>query len=195
MPQRSWKQKKEDNFSLVDLFFTFFKLGLFTIGGGMAMIPLMQGLIVDKKGWLTEEEMVDCLAISQSLPGVIAINMATYVGKKKAGIVGSLVATSGVILPSLCIIIAVVEVLRKVAGDPHVLGALFGIKAAAAGLIAYSAYKVGTQVIDSSFAAVLALAAFGAIAILGANAVIAIIAGAILGILFHQRSTKAGEKP
>src|SRR5665648_691716 len=87
------------------LFITFFKMGLFTIGGGLAMLPLIQHTIVDKKGWLTEEGMTDCIAVSQSLPGVIAINAATYVGKTRKGFAGALAASFGVILPSFIIII------------------------------------------------------------------------------------------
>ena len=77
------------------------------------MIPLMQGIIVEKKKWMTEEEIVDCIAVSQGLPGVIAINMATYIGHYKKGVLGAVVATIGVILPSLVIIIAVVQILHE----------------------------------------------------------------------------------
>lgn len=178
-----------------DLFWTFFKLGLFTFGGGMAMIPLMQGLIVDKKHWMDEEEIVDCIAVSQGLPGVIAINMATYIGNAKRGFLGSLVATVGVVLPSFLIIIGVVEVLRGIGDNTYVNGALVGIKAAATGLIAYSAYKVGKQVLKSAFAWILAIVSFVAIAGLSINAVYAILAGIALGLLytFVIKKEDAGE--
>ena len=83
------KLEKVKNNLFLQLFWTFFKLGLFTIGGGMAMIPLIQDIVVDKKKWMTEEEAVDCIAVSQGLPGVIAINMATYIGQTKKGILGA----------------------------------------------------------------------------------------------------------
>ncbi len=179
---------------LVQLFWNFFKLGLFTIGGGMAMIPLIQNIVVDKMHWMTEEETVDCIAVSQGLPGVIAINMATYIGQKKKGLAGALTATVGVMLPSFIIIIIVVELLHGFGGNRYVLGALAGIKAAAAGLIAYSAYKVGKQVLKGPFQWVLAVAAFGAIAFLGVNAVWAILAGIAAGLAYSGwKSRKGGE--
>lgn len=176
------------------LFWTFFKLGIFTIGGGMAMIPLMQGIIVDKKKWMTEEEIVDCIAVSQALPGVIAINMATYIGQKKKGFMGALVSTLGVILPSFVIIILVVELLHSVGDSRYVKGALTGIKAASTGLIAYSAYKVGRQVLGTVFSWILALSSFLVIAWLGVNAVFVILAGIVLGLLHERFSPKKAEE-
>ena len=169
---------------LLQLFWNFFKLGLFTIGGGMAMIPLIQNIVVDKMHWMTEEETVDCIAVSQGLPGVIAINMATYIGQKKKGIAGALTATVGVMLPSFVIIIMVVELLHGFGDNRYVLGALTGIKAAATGLIAYSAYKVGRQVLKGSFQWALAIAAFAAIAFFEVNAVWTILAGIAAGLAY-----------
>ena len=166
------------------LFWSFFKLGLFTIGGGMAMIPLIQGIVVDEKHWMTEEEAVDCIAVSQGLPGVVAINMATYIGHQKKGIGGALAATIGVILPSFIIIIAIVKLLQGIGDNPYVQGALVGIKAAATGLIAFSAYKVGKQVLKKPFQWILALASFGLIAGLSVSAVWAIVGGIAAGIVY-----------
>lgn len=166
------------------LFWSFFKLGLFTIGGGMAMIPLIQGIVVDEKHWMTEEEAVDCIAVSQGLPGVVAINMATYIGHQKKGIGGALAATIGVILPSFIIIIAIVKLLQGIGDNPYVKGALVGIKAAATGLIAFSAYKVGKQVLKKPFQWILALASFGLIAGLSVSAVWAIVGGIAAGLVY-----------
>ena len=77
------------------LFASFFKIGLFTIGGGMAMLPLIQHTVVERKKWMTEGEMTDCIAVSQALPGVIAINAATYIGKKRKGLGGAFSASLG----------------------------------------------------------------------------------------------------
>ncbi len=166
------------------LFWSFFKLGLFTIGGGMAMIPLIQGIVVDEKHWMTEEEAVDCIAVSQGLPGVVAINMATYIGHRKKGIGGALAATVGVILPSFVIIILIVKLLQGIGDNPYVQGALVGIKAAATGLIAFSAYKVGKQVLKKPFQWILALASFGLIAGLSVSAVWAIVGGIAAGLVY-----------
>lgn len=179
------KTKIKENMYL-QLFWSFFKLGLFTIGGGMAMIPLIQGIVVEQKKWMTEEEAVDCIAVSQGLPGVIAINMATYIGQKKKGIPGAVCATAGVILPSFIIIIAVVKLLGTIGDSAYVHGALKGIKAAATGLIAYSAYKVGKKVLTGPFQWVLALAAFAVITFLEVNAVWAIIGGIVCGLIYTK---------
>ena len=187
------KKGKIRNNMYLQLFWTFFKLGLFTIGGGMAMIPLIQGIVVDQKKWMTEEEAVDCIAVSQGLPGVIAINMATYIGNYKKGIMGAVIATIGVILPSFIIIIAVVELLRGIGDNAYVNGALTGIKAAATALIAYSAYKVGRQVLKGPFSWVLAIVTFVVIVWLKVNSVWAIIAGIFTGIIYSKiRGSKSG---
>lgn len=174
----------------MQLFWAFFKLGLFTIGGGMAMIPLIQGIVVDRKGWMTEEEAVDCIAVSQGLPGVIAINMATYIGQKKKGPAGAVAATVGVILPSFVIMIIVVKVLHGVGDSAYVQGALTGIKAAATGLIGFSAYKVGKQVLKTPFQWTLAIASFAVIVFAGINAVWVILGGMFLGLLQRKVTEK-----
>lgn len=176
------------------MFWSFFKLGLFTIGGGMAMIPLIQDIAVNKRGWMTDEECVDCIAVSQSLPGVIAINMATYIGYHLKKLPGSIVATIGVNLPSYIIIIIVVEILHGIGDNPYVLGALVGIKAAATGLIAFSAYRIGRQVLKSAFGWILSAAAFGVITFGGVNAVFAILAGMAAGIIKTKADAGRGGK-
>ena len=166
-----------------ELFWEFFKLGLFTIGGGMVMLPLMQKLVVEKKGWMSEEEAVDCIAICQSLPGVIAINMATYIGRQKKGFLGAICATTGVILPSFMIIILIIELLTCVGDVPWIQGAMKGIKAAAVGLIAYTAYTVGKKVLTGVLPWIFAIGAFVAIIWLNVSAVWTVIAGIVLGLL------------
>lgn len=184
------KLEKIKNNMYLQLFWSFFKLGLFTIGGGMAMIPLIQGIVVDQKKWMTEEEAVDCIAVSQALPGVIAINMATYIGQRKKGAVGALAATAGVILPSYIIIILIVMLLHGLGDNTYVSGALMGIKAAATGLIAYSAYKVGKQVLKGPFQWILALVSFGLIACFSVSAVWAILGGIVVGLIYSALTGK-----
>lgn len=92
--------------NMIDLFFTFLNIGFFTIGGGYVMIPLIKEKFVENKNWLSESEFLDILAIAESSPGPIAINMSTYIGYKKYGLKGALMATFGVVLPSfVCIFI------------------------------------------------------------------------------------------
>ena len=189
-------EEKTVSASLPELFWEFFKLGLFTIGGGMTMIPLLQGIVSDRKKWLTADEVVDCIAVAQSLPGVIAINMATYVGHRKKGMLGALFATAGVILPSLISIILVIEVLKGIGGNRYVTGALMGIRASATGLIAFSAYSVGKKVLKDSFCWAVAIAAFVLITFLDVSIVYIVLGAAFLGILActFMQGRKEGEE-
>ena len=94
------------------LFLEFFKIGLFTIGGGFAMIPLIEEIAV-RYGWMTESEFFDLIGVCESTPGPIAINMATYIGSSQGGLLGSIVATLGVVLPSFIIIIIIATVMKN----------------------------------------------------------------------------------
>ncbi len=118
------------------LFLTFFKIGAFTFGGGYAMLPLMQEAVL-KNGWLTLEEIVNFIAVSESTPGPFAVNMATYVGMEAegAGLFGSFCATLGVILPSFIIILIVARVFEKFKTNKYVKGCMSGLKPAVIGLI------------------------------------------------------------
>lgn len=120
---------------LLNLFWIFFKLGLLTFGGGYAMIPQIKEIVVEKKKWLTEDEMLEILAIAESTPGPIAINMATYIGFKQKKILGSALATLGVVLPSLIIIYLIFLILEQYMQNEYVLYAFSGIKVGVAFLI------------------------------------------------------------
>lgn len=160
------------------------------------MVPLLQDKVCKEYGWMTEEEVVDCLAVSQGLPGVIAINMATYTGYFMKGLRGALAATLGMVLPSFIIIVLVVCFLEGVQDNPYVQGALTGINAASTGLILWAAIKLGKQVLKSAFAWIVAVVGFIAIAILDINAVWVILAGIAAGILYsvvqNGKTLKAG---
>lgn len=129
--QEAW----EGRITLFDLFFTFFKLGLFTFGGGYAMIANIRDIVLEKKRWLTEDELVQVITIAESTPGPIAINLATYVGYNMRGVLGSACATVGVVLPSFVIIYLISFVLDFFMENPYVAGAFDGIKCAVAFLI------------------------------------------------------------
>ena len=120
---------------LLELFVIFFKIGLFTIGGGYAMIPQIQDEIVNKKKWIEDEEMLQIITISETTPGPIAINVATYIGYKQKGFLGSLFSTLGVILPSLIIIIIVSYFFMQFIENKYVAYAFYGINLAVAILI------------------------------------------------------------
>ena len=168
----------------IELFTTFFKMGLFSIGGGLAMLPLIQRVVVEERQWMTAEEMVDCVAVCQSLPGVIAVNAATYIGKARKGMPGALVASLGVILPSFVIIILAVLFLREIGESARMQGAFTALKAASCGLILYAAYTVGKQVLRGFFAWVVAVVSFLMIAFFGISALWAILLGGVAGALY-----------
>ena len=170
---------------LFQLFAAFFKIGLFTFGGGLAMLPLIQRAAVDEYKWLTAEEMVDCIAIAQSMPGVIAINSATYIGNKQRGFLGALFATLGVILPSFMIIIFAVLFLEAIGENKYVSGAFAGVKAASCALILLAAWSLGKQVVRNAFAWIVAIVSFVLIAALDVNAIWAIVAGAVSGCIYQ----------
>jgi len=120
---------------LLELFLVFLKLGAFTFGGGYAMISLLRETVVEHKKWLSDDEMLEVIGIAESTPGPIAINMATYIGYKRGKIVGSLVATLGVVLPSLIIIFAISLFFEQFLQNVYVKFAFSGIKIAVAVLI------------------------------------------------------------
>lgn len=177
-------KNSKTGFVCLGLFWEFLKIGLFTIGGGMAMIPQLQQIVSDK-GWLEEDEMIDSIAISQALPGIIAINMATYIGMKLRGLRGALSATLGVITPSFLIIILVVTALDSIGENSYIIGAFTGIKAAVCGLIVVTVVRMGKKILRSVFAWVLAVLAFIAIAVFGINAIWAVLVGAVAGVVYN----------
>ncbi len=118
----------------LNLFLTFFKIGLFTIGGGYAMIPLVLEAVVEN-GWMNEADFMNFLAVAESTPGPIAVNMATYVGSTQGGILGSALATLGVVLPSFCIILLIAAVIRNFLKYRGVQAVMGGIRPAVVGLI------------------------------------------------------------
>ncbi|MHB8961558.1 MAG: chromate transporter [Saccharofermentanales bacterium] len=127
---------------LIDLFATFFQIGLFSIGGGYAALPLIQNQVVDVHRWLSLEEMLDLIAISQMTPGPIAINTATFVGTRVAGIPGSLFATAGLVCPSIIIVLALSYLYFKYRSLKGVEGILRGIRPAVVSLIAVAALGI-----------------------------------------------------
>lgn len=118
----------------LELFLTFFKIGLFTFGGGYAMIPLVESEVVNN-GWLTSEQILNFIAVSESTPGPIAINMATFVGSSQGGIPGAALATLGVVLPSFIIILVIALAMKAWAKNRYVSGVMAGINPIVVGLI------------------------------------------------------------
>ncbi len=130
---------------LLELFITFFKIGLFTFGGGYAMIPLIQEEVLGK-GWLENAELINFIAVSESTPGPFAINIATYVGSEMGGVLGSVLATLGVVLPSYIIILIVAKFYLKFKTNKYIAGAMTGLRPAAIALIMSAVVTMGKEV-------------------------------------------------
>lgn len=130
---------------LLDLFCAFFRIGLFTFGGGYAMLPLIQES-VSAKGWLAMEELVDFVAVSESTPGPFAINIATYVGMETGGVFGAVCATLGVVMPSFIVILIVARFYQKFKSSRIVSGVMTGLKPAVVGLIGATVVSIALTV-------------------------------------------------
>ncbi len=120
--------------ALIELFLTFFKIGAFTLGGGFAMLPLIQAE-AQRHGWMTQEELVDFVALSESTPGPLAVNMATFIGMRACGLPGAAIASLGIVLPAFLIILIVAKCFAKFQNSKAVGGILSGLKPAVAGMI------------------------------------------------------------
>lgn len=130
---------------ILSLFWTFFKIGAFTFGGGYAMLPLIQAEVI-AHGWLDAAEVVNFMAVSESTPGPFAVNMATFVGVRMAGIPGAIVATLGVVLPSFIIILIVAKCFQKFRDSRVVKGVMSGLRPAVVGLMGSALISVGKTV-------------------------------------------------
>lgn len=179
---------------LLELFIVFFKLGAFTIGGGIAMLPLLQHSMIEDKKWLTKEEFMDVVSVCQSLPGVVAVNMATYVGYLRKGLTGSLVATAGVVLPSFTMILIIAKFLTFIAGNPYAEGAMAGFRAAALGLVLVSIIQLAPAVFKGSRTIIAAVLSFALIAVFRINTAYVILLFLILGIASALAGSKGGER-
>ena len=176
----------------LELFLTFFKIGLFTIGGGYAMLPLIQA-DVQAKGWMTAEELVNFIAVSESTPGPFAVNVSTYVGAELAGLPGAFCATLGVVLPSFLIILLVARFYAAFRSSAIVSGAMGGLRPAVIGMIGAAVVSVGQTVfLPEGLAAVTAyplvcsLAIFALMAVLThkkLHPIVIILLSALLGIV------------
>lgn len=125
----------------LQLFFEFFQIGLFAVGGGMATLPFLQRL-GEKTGWFSQQLITDMVAISESTPGPIGVNMATYVGYNVGGIFGGIVATMGLVVPSVIIVIIISRYIAKLKGSKYLDYAFYGMRPAVTGLIAAAAVSV-----------------------------------------------------
>ena len=169
---------------LLDLFCTFFRIGLFTFGGGYAMLPLLQREIVEKKEWAAEEELLDYFSVGQCTPGIIAVNTATFVGFKEKKLSGAVFATLGIVTPSLVIITVIAALLTNFAHIPAVQNAFAGIRVAVCVLILNSIVKLWKKsVVDKLTLGVFAVVFLGSVLLGSVSPVVFIVAAAVLGVV------------
>ena len=165
------------------LFLTFLRIGAFTFGGGYAMIPLIQREAVERRGWISNEDILEIVAIAESTPGPIAINSATFVGYRVAGFWGAFCATLGEVIPSFCIILAISNVLRAFESLPPVRYAFVGIRAGVLALMCRALWSMYKQSPKGPLAYAIAAAAFACVAFLRVNVLYVIIGCAAAGLL------------
>lgn len=176
---------------LLDLFLAFFRIGLFTIGGGYAMLPMLRREAVENYGWISEDELLDCYALGQCVPGVIATNAGTYVGYKAAGIPGAAAAAIGVVTPSFFIILIIAKLLKSAMTMPMVIHAFSGIRAAVAALVLTALISLFKNGVKNKLQFFVFAAAFVLAAVFDISPVVVVISAVILGILLEALGVKS----
>ncbi len=184
-----WKEKWG---KALQLFGIFFKIGAFTFGGGYAMIPLIEHETAEKRHLIDKQEISDIVAIAESTPGPIAINSATFIGYRSCGVLGSVAATLGVVLPSLCIILLIAFFLRKIMDNPYVQYAFFGIRAGVLALIVKAVVNFYKRADHGIFGICIMLAAFLWSAILDWSVIALIALCAVAGCVYCSIARKKG---
>ena len=180
--------------TLLTVFATFFKIGAFTFGGGYAMIPLIQRETVEKHGWISDDDILEIIAIAESTPGPIAINSATFVGYKVAGFFGSFFATLGVVLPSFIIILAISYVLEAFQSLQAVVFAFNGIRAGVLALIFKALFGMYKKSKKNAVSYIVMALAFAAVAFLKVNTLIVIVGCAVIGLVTSILASRRAAK-
>lgn len=176
---------------LWNLYKAFFKIGICTFGGGLSMLPMLEREIVDNKGWATEDELMDYYAIGQCTPGVIAVNTATFIGCKRKGLIGGIVATAGMVSPSIIIIIIIASLITNFAHLSVVQHAFGGIRVAVCVLVFNTVLKMVKSNVKEKLAVVIVLAAFLVSAIFSTSPIIIVLIAAIAGLAEGFFKTKS----
>ena len=175
---------------LWDLFLAFARVGVMTFGGGYAMIPILEREIVDRHGWASEEELMDYYAVGQCTPGVIAVNTATFIGCKVAGTIGGIVATLGVVFPSVVIITVIAGILTSFAEVPAVKSAFAGIRVCVCVLIFNAVLKLWKKAVVDKATLVLFLGVFLLSAFFDISPIVFVVFCAAAGIVLTRMGVK-----
>ncbi|MDO4811797.1 MAG: chromate transporter [Eubacteriales bacterium] len=175
---------------LFNLFLTFAKVGVMTFGGGYAMLPVLQREIVENKQWATDEELTDYFAIGQCTPGVIAVNTATFIGRKQKGILGGIAATLGVVCPSLIIISVLAGLIGGFSHLAWVQHAFAGIRVCVCVLIFNAVLKLWKSAVKDAWGWVIFLAVLGVSLFTPLSPVLCVLSAAVIGIAVQTTGGK-----
>jgi chromate transporter len=171
---------------LWELFFTFAKIGVMTFGGGTAMLPILQREIVEKRGWASDEELMDYYAIGQCTPGIIAVNTATFLGHKRRGDLGGWVATAGTVFPSLVIILLLAHLITRVNDVAWVQNAFAGIRACVTVQVFNAVVRLAKKAVVDKATLVIFLLVFVLSVVTPISPVLFVLAAAAAGIAIRQ---------
>ena len=166
----------------ITLFRVFFSISAVALGGGLTMLPIMSREFVEKRGWLSDNDMLDTVAVMQSLPGIISINMAVLIGYRVSGFLGAIFSALGVILPPFVAIIVLAMFLTKLDNNETVNHIFLGVRAAVAAMILLSAIKLAKQALKNRLAQAIAFFGFIAMVFFEMNAILLVIIGALVGL-------------
>lgn len=178
----------------LELFLTFFRIGLFTIGGGYAILPMLKKEFVDEKKIMTEDELLDFYAISQSTPGIISTNVSTFIGYKEAGFPGVIFSSLGMVTPSLIIIIIIAAFFDNFAEIVYVQKAFMGIRIVILALILNAVLKMGKKSIKNLMGYIILIASFLAVTWAGITPILVLFLSGFIGFIMGAYREKAGEK-
>ena len=176
--------------SLFNLYFSFAKIGTFTIGGGLAMMPMMQSELIEKRKWITDEELIDYYSVWQSTPGIVAVNVATFVGYKQMGIIGGIFATLGMVTPSLVIIMVLAGLINSINDFPIIQKALKGINVAVAALLTSTIINFMKKTIKKFTNAIFMLICFLIVFVLKLPSFWIILFALLIGVVLTYKEKK-----
>ena len=176
---------------LMDLFIAFARVGALTFGGGYAMLPILQREIVEKNNWASDEELMDYYAIGQCTPGVIAVNTATFIGQKNKGIIGGIMATLGVVMPSLIIITAIAAFISNFSDLAIVKNAFAGVRVCVCVLIFNAVVKLWKSSVVDKATMIIFIGVFLGSSLTDLSPILFIVISAIAGIIIKNLGVKS----
>ena len=187
--------RKNNLKALWPLFIIFFKAGTFTFAGGLAMLPVIEKDIVEKHKMLSRDEFYEYATLAQTMPGIIAVNCASYVGRHTAGIPGMLVASLGATFSAFVLMLAATIALQYIPQAGPAVGAMCGVRAASAALILSAAFSLGAHNLKSAFAVIMMLCAFASVFFFRISTPIVVLAAGVIGYVFRRVSDRKRGEP